>query len=137
MSVIVTMMGVIAGPTGVLAQPSTPAASPRRADASVEGTVKKVDRAKGTVEIATGAFGLWAKTLEVRGDTQILAEGRPLSLEDLHEGERVKAGYETRVGENFATSIEVVAGPEPREMPGPAEPKTHERMIRPEPRSRS
>ena len=71
-----------------------------------------------------GLHGLWAKTLEVSNDTQIQVEGRKATLEDIHEGAKVKASYETQLGKSFATRIEVMAGPQPSETPGQTSPKS-------------
>jgi Cu/Ag efflux protein CusF len=117
LSAIVVMLSVIGAPAWLRAQQSTPGFTSEQGGASVEGTVRKVNPAKSTVEVATGRFGLWTKKLEVGSNTQIWVEGRKASMEDLHEGETVKASYETRLGEYFATSIDVIPAPEPGEMP--------------------
>jgi Cu/Ag efflux protein CusF len=124
LSVFVVMLGMIAGPAWVRAQQSMPGPMSTQTEASLEGTVKKVNSATSSVEVSIGQFGLWAKTLEVSHDTEIRVEGRKASLEDLHEGEKVKASYETRVGKSFATSIEVMPMPEPGKAPGHAGPTT-------------
>jgi Cu/Ag efflux protein CusF len=124
LSAFVVMFGMIPGPASVQAQQSMPGSTSTQAGASLEGTVKKVDPGTSSVEVSIGKFGLWAKTLEVSNDTEIRVEGRKASLEDLHEGEKVKASYETRVGKSFATSIDVMPVPEPGEAPGQAGPKT-------------
>ena len=111
----VVMLGIIGGPGGgpgyVQAQESLPGSVGVQPGASLEGTVKKVNTATSTVEVSTDRFGLWAKSLEVGSATDIRVEGRKASLEDLHEGEKIKASYETRVGKSFATSIEVISAP--------------------------
>ena len=118
LSAIVVSLGVIAG------SGRTPAASTSaEPGASLEGTVKKVNPTASTVEVTVGKFGLWAKTLEVSGDTDIRVDGRKANLEDLQEGEKIRASYETLVGKSFATSIEVMPEPMPREMTGHAGPK--------------
>ncbi len=124
LSAIGAMLGLIAAPAWVRAEQSMPGSTSAQTDASLEGTVKKVNPATSTVEVSIGRFGLWAKTLEVSSDTEIRIEGRKASLEDLHEGEKVKASYETRVGKSFATSIEVMPAPQPGETPGQAGPRT-------------
>ena len=117
LSAIIVMLGVIAGPAWLRAQQSIPGFSSEQGTASIEGTVKKVNPAKSTVEVATGQFGLWTKKLEVGSNTEIRVEGRKASMEDLHEGEMIKASYETRLGEYFATSIDVIPASKPREIP--------------------
>lgn len=74
----------------------------------VEGTVKKVDPAAGTLQISSGLFGLFAKTLQVGPDTQISVDGRDSSLAEVRQGTRVKASYETRNGLTVATRIEAM-----------------------------
>ena len=111
MGATVVMLGIIGGPGYVQAQQSMPGSIGAQPSASLEGTVKKVNPATSTVEVSTDRFGLWAKSLEVSSATDIRVEGRKASLEDLHEGEKIKASYETRVGKSFATSIEVIPAP--------------------------
>lgn len=107
------LAGAMVGPAGAPAQQILPA-SP--ADASVEGVVKKVHPDLGTVEVTTGASsGLWVKSLAITGDTQIQIEGRKASLEDIPEGSKIKASYDTRAGKSFAVSIDVLPPPEPGE----------------------
>lgn len=120
---IVMMLGIIAGPAWVQAQQSLPGSgSPgAQAGASLEGTVKKVNPAARTVDVSVGMFGLWAKTLEVNNDTQIQMEGRQATLEEIQEGAKVKASYETRLGKSLATRIDVMPGPQPRPAPQPSE----------------
>ena len=113
-SAIIVVLGSISGPASPRAQESVSAPANAQADAHLEGTVKKVNPAAGTVEVSIGKFGLWSKTLEVSPTTDIRIEGQKASLEDLEEGERVRASYETRVGKSFASTIEVTA---PTETP--------------------
>ena len=113
LSAIVLVVGAISGPAGVPAQESF-SGSTSRADAFLEGTVKKINPEAGTVEVSIGKFGLWSRTLEVRDTTDIRMDGRKVSLEELQEGERVRASYETRVGKSFAGTIEVT---DPAETP--------------------
>jgi Cu/Ag efflux protein CusF len=75
---------------------------------TVEGTVKKVDPAAGTVKISSGLFGLFGKTLQVGPDTQVSVDGRDSSLAAVREGTKVKASYETRNGLTIATRIEAM-----------------------------
>lgn len=88
-----------------------PGASPAEAmprEKQIEGPVKKVDPAAKTIKVGW-FFGLFRTTLEVNGDTQVMAEGRKSSLVDIREGEKVKASYETtREGKNIAKAIEVL-----------------------------
>jgi len=74
----------------------------------VEGTVKKIDPASGTLRISSGLFGLFGKTLQVGPDTRISVDGRDSSLAEVREGTRVKASYETRNGLTVATRIEAM-----------------------------
>jgi len=75
---------------------------------TLQGAVKKVDPAGGTVQVSSGPFGILGRTLEVTHDTQIQVEGRQGTLADLREGAKVKASYETREGKNIAMQIEVM-----------------------------
>jgi len=120
----VIMIGVIAGSAWVQAQQPMPGSPGAQASATLEGTVKKVNPAARTVDVSMGLHGLWAKTLEVNNDTQIQVEGRKATLEDIHEGTKVKASYQTQLGKSFATRIEVMAGPQPSETPGQMGPKS-------------
>jgi Cu/Ag efflux protein CusF len=113
-SAIMVVLGAIAGPASLPAQESFSGSTSARPEAVLEGTVKKINPATGTVIVSIGKYGLWSKTLEVNYTTDIRIEGRKASLEDLEEGEKVKASYETLVGKSFATSIEVTA---PTETP--------------------
>jgi Cu/Ag efflux protein CusF len=77
-----------------------------RAQKLLDGPVKKVDSASRSVEV--GWFlGLFGTTLEVTDDTHIAVAGQKGSLADIREGDRVKASYEARDGQNVAKSIEV------------------------------
>jgi len=104
--------------------PGVQGSPPAPADASFEGKVKKVDPAARTLEVSIGLLGLWGKTLEVTNGTQIQAEGRQVTLADIPEGANVKASYETRAGKSFATRIDLLPTPQPKESPGQAGPKT-------------
>ena len=72
----------------------------------LEGSVKKVDPAAGTLQVTAGPLG--NRILEVAPDTQIAVDGQRATLADLQEGTKVKAAYESRDGKNIATRIEVV-----------------------------
>jgi hypothetical protein len=85
---------------------AAPAPAPRPSE--VEGTVSKVDPATQTVRVSSGFLGMFGRTLEVTGNTDIQVEGRQASLADIHEGAKVKAAYEPRSGKNVATRIEVM-----------------------------
>ncbi len=73
----------------------------------VEGTVKSVDPATGTVQISTGLLGLFGKTLRLTEATEVQIDGRLGSLMEIREGARVKVAYEVRDGKNVATHIEL------------------------------
>ena len=76
----------------------------------LEGTVKSVDPATGTVQVSTGLFGLFGlfgKTLQLSGDTEVQIEGRLGSLTEIREGAKVKVVYAVRDGKNVATHIEL------------------------------
>ncbi len=111
--VIAVMLTVATGPGWVQAQIGAPPAAPASAlPGSLEGTVKKVD-----ASTASGLFGLFPRTLEVTGETQVQVEGRQGTLMDVHEGAKVKAAYELRQGKNVATRLEVLAPPAPKTPP--------------------
>ena len=111
--VVLLAVAVAPGPARAQ-QPNTKAQS--SGDASLEGTVKKVDPAARTVEISVGQRGLWDKTLELTNRTQIETEGQRATLADIAEGVKVKASYETRAGKSFATYIDLVPMPEPKDV---------------------
>jgi hypothetical protein len=95
-------------PTPVPA-PDRPMSETRRPVAGmVEGTVKKIDPAAGTLQISSGLFGLFGKTLQVGPDTRISVDGRESNLGEVREGTKVKASYETRNGLTVATRIEAM-----------------------------
>jgi len=121
---IAVLLAVVGGPWRAEAQQSMPGgqSSPSAAaEASVEGKVKKVNPAARSLEVSVGILGLWDKTLEVTEGTQIQADGQKATLADIPEGAKVKASYETRVGKNFATHIDLLP---PSEAPSQAAPKT-------------
>jgi Cu/Ag efflux protein CusF len=110
---VACVLALALGVDRALAQfPAPPPSQARRAPAftvnSDEGTVKKVDPAGRKVEIATGLFGSFGRTLEVTPGTEILVEGRPSDLSGIREGARVRAWYDVREGESIARSINVV-----------------------------
>jgi Cu/Ag efflux protein CusF len=112
---MVVLLAVAVAPGAARAQqPNTKAQD--AGDASLEGTVKKVDPAARTVEVSVGKLGLWDKTLELTNRTQIETEGQRATLADIAEGVKVKASYETRAGKNFATHIDLVPMPEPKDV---------------------
>ena len=78
----------------------------------MDGPVKQVDPLGKTVSVGW-LFGLFSTTLEVTEDTRIAVEGATGSLQDIREGDVVKAAYEARDGKNIAKSIEVTEA-EPR-----------------------
>ena len=108
--VIMTMLALGAGPTSAQSQqiPPSPASSSNAWPIGlVEGTVKSVDPATGTVQVSTGLFGLFGKTLRLSEDTEVQIDGRLGSLTEIREGARVKVAYEVRDGKNVATHIEL------------------------------
>jgi Cu/Ag efflux protein CusF len=84
----------------------------------IDGPVKKVDPTAKTVQVGW-FFGLLSTTLEVTEGTHIAVEGATASLQDVREGDEVKASYETRDGKYIATSIEAMR-PEATGGAGPA-----------------
>jgi Cu/Ag efflux protein CusF len=105
------------------ASPSAPTAVPSAGTATqpeiarsstLEGAVKKVDPGAGTVQVSSGPFGLFRRTLDVTSGTEIQVEGRRGTLADLQQGSKVKASYETRDGRNLATQIDVMPSDQPR-----------------------
>ena len=128
--VIALSLAVAAGPVMAQAQQSpplpggsTPSPSERPTEKALtmgmlEGAVKKVDPAAGTLQVSSGPFGILGRTLEVTTDTQIQVEGRQGSLTDLREGAKVKAAYESRNGKNVATQIEVMPAQENQRSSG-------------------
>jgi hypothetical protein len=90
--------------------PATPA-SPSEAKV-MDGPVKHVDPLGKTVRLGW-LFGLLSTTLEVTPETRIAVEGATGSLQDIHEGDVVKAAYEVRDGKNIAKALDVTAA-EPR-----------------------
>jgi protein-disulfide isomerase len=74
----------------------------------LEGSVKRVDPAKGMLEVSAGPLGIFGKLLEVNASTQVQVDGRQGSVSDLQEGSKVNVSYEARDGKNIATRIEVM-----------------------------
>lgn len=100
--------------------PTSPAAPARPVASSLDGKVTKVDLTAGTVQVSTGLFGLFGRTLSVTGETQVQVEGRQGTLADLSEGAEVKASYEMREGKNIATRIELMPqAAAPAKIPAP------------------
>jgi len=128
--VIALSLAIAAGPVMAQTQQSpplpggsTPSPSERPTEKAptmgmLEGAVKKVDPAAGTLQVSSGPFGILGRTLEVTTDTQIQVEGRQGSLTDLREGAKVKAAYESRNGKNVATQIEVMPAQENQRSSG-------------------
>ena len=119
LAVIAALLAVIVGPWRAQAQlpRSDMQVSPSPGDTSIEGTVKKINPAARTIEVSTG--GHWEKTLELTNGTQIRDEGRAATLDDIQEGVRVKASYDTVLGKSFATRIDLIPTPPPKEFPEP------------------
>jgi len=116
-TILVLLLILLVATTGVVSaqqpSPGGPAAPGARAIerplAPIEGTVKKVDPAARTVQISTGFFGIFGRTLEVTDETQIQIEGREATLAELQEGAKVKASYELREGKSVVTRIEAMS----------------------------
>ncbi len=72
---------------------------------SIDGPVKKVDPIAKTVRVGW-FFGLFSTTLQVTENTDIAVEGAKASLQDIREGDEVKASYETRDGKDVAKLID-------------------------------
>ena len=103
-----------ATPTTPRAAQGTPppmSASPPQAKV-MDGPVKQVDPLGKTVRVGW-LFGLMSTTLDVTEETRIAVEGATGSLQDIREGDVVKAAYEARDGKNIAKAIEVTEA-EPR-----------------------
>ena len=118
------LLMVIAGPWKAQAQPPRSRmqiSPPSDVTTSIEGTVKKVNPAKRTIEVSTGSSGHWEKTLELTNGTQIRDEGRAATMDDIQEGVKVKASYETLLGKSFATRIDLIPVPPPKEFHAPTE----------------
>jgi hypothetical protein len=121
---VAALLALIAGPWSAQARPARSrmqVSPPPDAASSIEGTVKKVNPAKRTIEVSTGASGHWEKTLELTKGTQIRDEGRAATLDDIQEGVRVKASYETLLGKSFATRIDLIPTPPPKDFSEPTE----------------
>ena len=106
------------------AQAQGPSSGPKdspAAEASVEGTVKKVNPSARTIDVSTGVPGLWDKRLELTDRTRIRDGRRAATLDDVQEGVKVKASYDTRVGHSFATRIELIPMAPPGQNPEPDE----------------
>jgi hypothetical protein len=107
---------------------------PRPADQPIpgmlEGSVKKIDPAAGTVQVGWGPSGALGRTLEVTGDTKIQVEGHQGTLADVREGAQVKASYEIFEGKTVAKQIEVMAAeadagqPPAKSLPAEGDEKT-------------
>jgi len=107
-----------ATPTTPRAAQGTPppmSASPPQAKV-MDGPVKQVDPQGKTISVGW-LFGLLSTTLDVTEETRIAVEGATGSLQDIREGDRVKASYEARDGKNIAKAIEVTEA-EPRRGAG-------------------
>lgn len=78
----------------------------------IDGPVKQVDPLAKTVRVGW-LLGLFSTTLAVTEDTRIAVDGTTGSLQDIREGDEVKASYEARDGKYIAKSIEVTEA-EPR-----------------------
>ncbi len=103
---------------GTRVAPRTPPEADRLKQ--VDGTVRALDRQIKWVRVS-GGVTTGDTTLQMVDDTQILVDGRVGSLEDLREGDVVKAAYESRYGINLARSIEATSGG--RSERGPRSPR--------------
>jgi hypothetical protein len=70
--VLLVLIGRVAW---VRADPGQPALHEVDVLRSLEGPVASVDAVAGTIRVAWGPFGLFAKTLEVEGATQVRVVG--------------------------------------------------------------
>ncbi len=86
------------------AQPPMNASPPQ--EKLVDGPVKQIDPLAKTISVGW-LLGLFSTTLEVTDHTRIAVDGSAGSLQDIREGDVVKASYEARDGKNIARSIEV------------------------------
>lgn len=102
------------------APPPMPASPPQ--EKVMDGPVTQIDPLGKTLSVGW-LFGLFSTTLEVTADTRIAVEGAAGSLQDLREGDVVKAAYEVRDGKNIAKAIEV-AEAEPRRAASAPPPKS-------------
>jgi len=93
------------GALGAQGTPPPVPASPPQAKV-MDGPVKQVDPLGKTVRVGW-LFGLMSTTLEVTEETRIAVEGATGSLQEIREGDVVKAAYETHDGKYIAKSIEV------------------------------
>ncbi|MGH7266368.1 MAG: hypothetical protein ACREMB_16200 [Candidatus Rokuibacteriota bacterium] len=94
-------------------QPASPAPPPPVEPErliEVDGAVQAIDRQVEWVRVSGGATGRPTTTLQFTDATQVVVEGRPGSLEDVREGDRVKAAYEDRHGIRLAHRVEVLPG---------------------------
>jgi Cu/Ag efflux protein CusF len=82
--------------------------APNVAGGLVEGTVRKVDVATGTIHVSSGPLGLGEKTLQLSEDTLVKVGDREASLTEIFEGSKVTAYYETRNRKYVATHIDLV-----------------------------
>ena len=108
--VIMALLAFGVAPTSAQSQQiaTAPGASSNASTTGLlEGTVKSVDPTTGTVQVSTGLFGLFGKTLQLSGDTEVQIEGRLGSLTEIREGAKVKVVYAVRDGKNVATHIEL------------------------------
>lgn len=98
--------GQTPGAPGPAAPPAPRAPSPP-VEKTIDGPVKAVDPTANTVRVG-GFLGMFGTTLEVTDATQIAVQGVQGKLQNIKEGDEVKASYEVRDGKNIAKSIEVM-----------------------------
>jgi Cu/Ag efflux protein CusF len=106
-----------AGSTYPSAPAERPSAAEKTSTGMLEGSITKVDPGANKVQVSSGLFGMFGKTLEVTSNTQIQVEGRQATLADIREGAKVKASYEARDSRNVATRIEVMPAQEKERLP--------------------
>jgi Cu/Ag efflux protein CusF len=102
---LTTTIGLLMSAHGAVRAGGLP---PEVAGGSVEGTVKKVDVATGTIQVSSGLFGLGEKTLQLSEDTLVKVGDREASLTEISEGSKVTACYEPRNRKYVATHIDLV-----------------------------
>ncbi|HSB70658.1 MAG TPA: hypothetical protein VLT62_15130 [Candidatus Methylomirabilis sp.] len=122
---------VAPGAPGPADQPAARAPIPQQ-EKVIDGPVKKVDPVAKTVQVGW-LLGFLSTTLEVTDGTQIAVEGAKASLQDIREGDEVKASYEARDGKYVAKSIEATHGEAVRKGAGttsrsPASPASPQMM---------
>jgi Cu/Ag efflux protein CusF len=104
-AMLTTTIGLLMSVHGQMRAEGLP---PAVAGGSVEGTVRKVDVATGSIQVSSGLLGLGEKTLQLSEDTLVKVGDREASLTEISEGSKVTAYYETRNRKYVATYIDLV-----------------------------